>query len=115
MTLRTTPDGIAVRTAATSVVTAVQLLAPTKAKLTTMSISLAPLSHACLASAAFVSGLWAPEGNPTTAATLTDAGKEPLARGKSEGEMQIAPTCKSTASTHNCFTSDAVASGASSV
>ena len=71
MTLSTVGLGAALRTAAISACTASASPAMSNPRLMTMSTSSAPLRTASAASAALMSALCLPEGNPTTVHTFT--------------------------------------------
>ena len=83
MTLRTPGAGTASRTPRISASNSSALPSLTSAMLMTMSTSSAPSATARAASKALTSGLTAPEGNPTTQATLSPGG---ALRGSIEGE-----------------------------
>ena len=80
-----------------------------------MSISVAPFFTAIADSNDFTSLECAPDGNPTTHATAICEERSPCAKGRNEGEQQIAATFISFASWQSLAISRLVASGASKV
>ena len=108
MTLRTRGEGTTRRTAAISPSKSASRPSLTSSMLMTMSISSAPSATARAASKAFTSGLTAPEGKPTTQATLSPSG---TSRGSMEGETHTEKVPAPAPSSTMRATSARVASG----
>src|SRR6201996_6802589 len=116
ITLSTTGLGISPRTVAISCSTSFHRPSLARPRLMTMSTSCAPVAAAMPASWALSPALWAPDGNPATAATLISwPGSSRAAVLTSVGDTHTAYTPSWRASAHRAAMSFSVASGASRV